>query len=215
MTTFAIIASGVGAQLSVGIILLLGLANVFADALSMGVGEFLSLQAEHQHIFSEKKREEWELLNYPEGERAEMIELYMQQGVSAADARAIIDILFTNQTLLVDVMIREELSLVVPGPGDSPIRESMVITAAFVLMGFSPLIPFAVAVAIDPAQSVTWPLLLATSLTFLLTLLVLGLTKGQAQGQGRFVSSVSILILGVLTSVSAFAVGYFLTLIIF
>ena len=34
----------------------------------MGVGEFLSSKANNEWILSEKKREEWEMENFPEGE---------------------------------------------------------------------------------------------------------------------------------------------------
>ena len=34
----------------------------------MGVGEFLSSKANNEWILSEKKREEWEMDNFPDGE---------------------------------------------------------------------------------------------------------------------------------------------------
>lgn len=39
---------------------------------SMGVGEFLSSKANNEWILSERKREEWEMENYPEGEVQEV-----------------------------------------------------------------------------------------------------------------------------------------------
>lgn len=52
VTTFAIVTSAVGASLSPGIILIVGFANVFADAFSMGASSYLSAKAEesiHEH----------------------------------------------------------------------------------------------------------------------------------------------------------------------
>jgi predicted PilT family ATPase len=51
----------------------LGFSNIFADALSMGVGEYLSSQAHNEYVLAEKRREEWELQNHREGEISEMV----------------------------------------------------------------------------------------------------------------------------------------------
>ena len=39
---------------------------------SMGVGEFLSSKAENEWILNERRREEWEMENYPAGEIREV-----------------------------------------------------------------------------------------------------------------------------------------------
>ncbi len=73
LLSFAIVAGAAGGSLSTETILILGFSNIFADALSMGVGEFLSSNAHNEWVLSERKREQWEMENYPEGEIREMI----------------------------------------------------------------------------------------------------------------------------------------------
>ena len=90
ITTFAIVAGIAGADLEVEVVLVLGFANLIADGLSMGIGDYLSEVSEIEYINSEKKREEWEFENYKEGEIQEMIEIYKEKGVTKADAETIL-----------------------------------------------------------------------------------------------------------------------------
>lgn len=46
----------------------MGLANLIADAISMGLGDALSEKAELDYIHREWKRETWEMDNNPQGE---------------------------------------------------------------------------------------------------------------------------------------------------
>ena len=55
VTTFAVVAGVVGASLSPGIIIILGLANLFADGFSMGASNFLAVRTENDVAKRESK----------------------------------------------------------------------------------------------------------------------------------------------------------------
>ena len=95
ITTFAVVAASKGGSLSANVVLLMGFANLVADGLNMGFGDYLSSKAELDRKDG-KKREKWELENYPEGEKKEMIELYMARGVSEDDATLVIETRWQN-----------------------------------------------------------------------------------------------------------------------
>lgn len=79
----------------------------------MGVGEFLSSKATNEWILSERRREEWEMENYPDGEIQEMIDIYQQKGMSHDDAKLVIETMAKYKDFFVDVMMAEELELMV------------------------------------------------------------------------------------------------------
>jgi len=49
-----------GAEFSAAVVVVLG---IFADGLSMGLGDYMSSQAEVEYTESERKREKWEMDN--------------------------------------------------------------------------------------------------------------------------------------------------------
>jgi VIT1/CCC1 family predicted Fe2+/Mn2+ transporter len=76
VTTFAVVSGVAGAGLGASIILILGLANLLADGLSMAAGAYLSLKSEREYYDREREREAWEVEHYPDGEKAEMLALF-------------------------------------------------------------------------------------------------------------------------------------------
>lgn len=108
LTSFAIVAGAAGGSMPVPVILVLGFSNIFADALAMGVGEFLSSKAENEWILSERRRENWEMENYPEGEIQEMIDIYEQRGMTHEDAKMVIETMAKYKDFFVDVMMVRE-----------------------------------------------------------------------------------------------------------
>jgi hypothetical protein len=97
--------SGVaGADFDPNVAVVLGFANLIGDALSMGVGDYLSERAEIDFAINEKRREEWEVENYIEGEKKEMVELYVGKGMSEDDATTVIDVMAKYPKIFVDTM---------------------------------------------------------------------------------------------------------------
>jgi len=146
LTAFAIVAGAAGGALSPTVVLILGFSNIFADALSMGVGEFLSSKAENEWILSEREREMWEVENYPEGEMQEMIDLYVQRGMAKEDAKLVIETMSKYKDFFVDVMMAEELELHVPDDNhvQESMREGFVMFCSFAIFGSFPLLGYVI-----------------------------------------------------------------------
>lgn len=206
ITTFAIVAGVVGADLEFAAILILGFANLLADGLSMGIGDYLSSKSEREYEQGEREREEWEVEHYPEGEKKEMIEIYEDKGISSEDAQTIVDTLSKYPKAFVDIMMSEELGII--ETDDSPIKNGVATFLSFALFGFVPLITFVVAQLVPYlSANIPFSFLIACILTGL-TLFVLGALKVKVTGKNFFRSGVEILVLGGLAASVAYGIGF-------
>lgn len=79
-----------------------------------GLRDLIRYASEAAHYDRERKREAWELANYREGEEAEMVELYVERGVSRFDASTAITALARHTDFFVDLMMTQELGLATP-----------------------------------------------------------------------------------------------------
>jgi VIT1/CCC1 family predicted Fe2+/Mn2+ transporter len=206
ITTFAVVAGVAGAALSPGIVLIMGFANLIADGISMAIGDFLSSKAENEYNAAERKREEWEVDNYPEGEKKELVELYTGKGMSQADAEKIVNIMAKDRKVWVDVMMVEELGIM--EEEESPVKNAVVTFFSFGIFGFIPLLAYVLArfVAFFAENA----FLVACVLTGL-TLFVLGAQKVRITNKNWFVSGLEMLVIGGVAAAAAYGIGALLS----
>ncbi|KAI2492649.1 VIT family [Fragilaria crotonensis] len=210
LTSFAIVAGAAGGNLSSGVVLILGFSNIFADALSMGVGEFLSSKAENEWILSERRREEWELENYPEGEIREMVDLYMEKGMSRQDAESVITTMAKYKDFFVDIMMTQELQLQVPEDDHvtESFREGVIMFCSFAFFGALPLIGYLVFPSAFPNMSEEELFLAACAVTGIV-LFFLGSVKSTFCASHWFASGMETLLLGGVCATVAYSIGQF------
>jgi VIT1/CCC1 family predicted Fe2+/Mn2+ transporter len=147
VTTFAIVASVVGAGMGTEVVVITGFAKLLGDGLSMGLGDCISEQAEMDHINGERKREMWEFDNYAEGEISEMVEIYQQKGFSREDATKVIKTMAKPEykNFFIDHMMIQELGEKTPGEDEHPVKNGAMCFLSFMFWGTIPLIPYCIA----------------------------------------------------------------------
>jgi VIT1/CCC1 family predicted Fe2+/Mn2+ transporter len=211
ITTFATVTSVAGSGLPHSVILILGLAHLVADGLSMGLGDMLSSQAEADLSRHERKREEWEFDNYPEGEIEEMVELYVQKGISPADARLVVETLAKYRDAFIDIMMVEELNLMPVDEESSALRGGLVTFGAFMLFGMVPLLPYLVNLVPGMHFSAD-AVLLCSCICTVLTLFGLGGFKGSIVGSSIWKSGGSMALNGSMAAACGWFIGFLLGL---
>lgn len=138
-----LLSGAYGGGLSWEVILILGLSNVFADAIAMGAGEYLSSKAHRDYVLTEKRREQWEYKNYKEGEIQEMIVLFNQRGMGLSDSEIVVKKMAEYEDFFIDLMVTEELGLTLPDEDEaSLLKDAFAMFVSFLLFGTFPLVPF-------------------------------------------------------------------------
>lgn len=216
ITTFAVVASIAGARLDTGIVIIMGFASLIADGISMGMGDFLSSRAENDYTNEERKREAWECDNYIEGEKKEMVDLYMNKGMSFEDATIVIETMSKYRDIFVDCMMVEELGLMPVDPDDSPLKNGLVTFTSFLVFGCVPMIAYVGAVAVGQGQTVASfdvTFIVACVMT-LATMFLLGALTARFSSQKWYVAGVWILLNGGAAAIAAYLIGWVLALLV-
>jgi vacuolar iron transporter family protein len=206
ITTFSIVAASAGASLNVQTALLLGVSNLIADGISMGIGDFLSSHAELKFVKSEHKREAWEFENNRQGEVDEMVELYTKQGVSEADARVILEKMAEYPAVFLPHMVQLELGLPPVDEGDNPAKDGFVTFMSFLLFGSVPCI--ALAIMYGAKYTDRGGVFGITCAATVITMFALGATQAKVTRQPLLASALIMTINGSLAAASAYLVGW-------
>ncbi len=141
VTNVSLILGFAGAHPSPSVVRLAGLAGLVAGAFSMGTGEFVSMSAQRELFERELEVERRALRDAPEGETEELVQLYVDKGLSPDFARRFAHEVMSDPALALETHAREEFG-VDPRSLGSPIAATVSSFLAFSLGAFLPLLPW-------------------------------------------------------------------------
>jgi len=108
-TTLATIAIIVGAKLDPNIVVVVGIAHLITDGLSMSIGDILSWTSQYTLFQSECKNQEWEFYNNMEDRVEKLAEIYEGKSLSKQDAKNIAITLAKYPNVFIKVLLQGEL----------------------------------------------------------------------------------------------------------
>lgn len=199
ITTFAVVAGTFGADLPHYVVLILGFANLFADAVSMGAGAFLSLKSELDQYERLKKEELLEITMDPEVEREEIREAYTAKGFTGADLERAVAIVTAEPDRWAEAMMLEEHGLTRTS-SEKPLAHGIITFLGFVVFGIVPLLPYVFGILREQRFPV------AVAGTFV-SLLLLGVTRSYVTRERLIRGALEILAIGTVTATVAYGVG--------
>jgi VIT1/CCC1 family predicted Fe2+/Mn2+ transporter len=169
VSTLAFVAGVVGAITNPSIVLLSGVAELFAGTISMAVGSYQSSKSELEVLEREGQRKKVKKGKTPEEEREELIKFYESEGFKRGEAEAIVDRVVKEKELPLQATTIEQLGLA-PEELGKPVKAGVLCGVSFGLAALVPILPFALPIGI-------WDAMIASVIGTVATLFGVGAMK--------------------------------------
>lgn len=202
VTTFAVVSGAFGAGFSPAVALILGFANLLADAFSMAVSNYEAMKAQIELSDKIRQSEEEHIKRIPEGEREEIRQIFQQKGFEGETLETIVETICQDKDLWIETMLMEEHGIQKSNP--SPIRSALTTFVAFILVGAIPLLPF-----LMPNLEMQSQFIISAGLAGLMFFLI-GMLKSLFLAKPILISGLSTLLTGGTAAGLAFLTGYIL-----
>jgi VIT1/CCC1 family predicted Fe2+/Mn2+ transporter len=197
VTTFAVAAGAVGAEMAGRVVIILGLANLLADGFSMAAGNYSGTKADIDDYRRLRELEEAAITSQPEVERADLARIYRAKGFNGGQVDRIVALLTSRRRVWVDTMIQEEHGLT--PVLRSPLKAALSTFAAFLICGTVPLVPF-----IFQFEAAAVAATVMTALVFF----AIGSIKSRWSLQHWLLSGIETLVIGMIAAGLAFVIGW-------
>ena len=198
VSILALVAGVTGGTFETNIIILAGIAGAIAGAISMAVGNYISVKSEIEFYHSEIEREKREIREKPEEEIAEVREMYRKKGFKGKQLEDIVKHLTANEKRWLDVMMKEELGFH-HEKFETPVKLAILTGVAFIIASIIPIVPYFFLSA-KPA------LVLSLILTGIV-LFAAGAAKTLFTRKSWILSGAEMLIIGMLATAATFTIG--------
>ncbi|XVF85574.1 hypothetical protein PTKIN_Ptkin17bG0128100 [Pterospermum kingtungense] len=193
---FALAAGLSSANVSSSIIVVAGIAEVVAGAISMGLGGYLAAKCEAEVYNSELKQKHRAIMDDPELEAATTAEILSKHGIEPQESEPAVKALRRNPQLWVDFMMKFELGLEKPDPLRGLIS-GLTIATSYTVGGSVPLLPYFLFPVAGEA-------LVASVILTIIALMIFGLAKGYFTGSNPFKSAIQTAFIGAFASAAAY-----------
>lgn len=142
VSNFCLVMGIAGAGVEPRIILLAGLAGLLAGAISMALGEWLSVTNARELARTQIAREREEIEQDPAAEQKELALIFQAKGLDRAQAQSVAANLMRDKEAALNTLAREELGIDPSDPGGNPWSAAGFSFALFAVGALVPVLPF-------------------------------------------------------------------------
>lgn len=142
VSNFSLVMGIAGATSGQETVLLTGLAGLLAGALSMALGEWISVRSSQELFENQMSLEMEELETNPEGEEKELALIYLSKGVHEAQAKQMAKDVIGNKEHAHEILVKEELGINTSDLQGSAMEAAITSFVLFAIGAVIPVIPF-------------------------------------------------------------------------
>ena len=142
ISNFSLVMGVAGATGGQKEVLVTGIAGLLAGALSMAMGEWISVKSSQELAENQMQLEMDELENNPEGEERELALIYMTKGIPEDQARQMAADLMKNKSQAHELLVKEELGINGEELKGSAMEAAVASFVLFAVGAIIPVIPF-------------------------------------------------------------------------
>ncbi len=142
VSNFSLVMGVAGATSGQSEVLLTGIAGLLAGALSMALGEWISVKSSQELTENQMQLEMDELENNPEGEEKELALIYQSKGIPAEQAKEMAKSIMLDKEKAHEILVKEELGINAEDLKGSAMEAAVTSFALFAVGAIIPVIPF-------------------------------------------------------------------------
>jgi len=199
VSTLAFVAGVFGAITDPYIILLSGIAELFAGTISMAAGAYQSSKSELEVLERESQRKKIKKGKNPEEEREELTKFYQAEGFKKGEAEAIVARIAEEKELPAQTETLEELGLA-PEELGNPVKAGVLCGVSFGLAALVPILPFVFPIG-------CWESLIASTVATVATLFGVGAMKTIFSRKSWVRSGLEMMIIGASAAAITYMIG--------
>lgn len=192
----SVIVGVAGATSEARAILTAGVAALVAGALSMAVGEYVSVSSQRDSERALLAKEKFELENMPEQELEELTQIYQNKGMSRATAELVASELTANDAFAAHVDAELNID---PTNLTNPTHAAFASGVSFILGAIIPVL----AILIAPTKYKV----IATFISVLIALIITGTLSAYIGGANKWVATLRVVLGGILAMIITFGIG--------
>ncbi|KAL9245320.1 hypothetical protein vseg_018984 [Gypsophila vaccaria] len=206
VTCFSLISSiSSGGRMSSVDVLVLGFANLVADGISMGFGDYVSSSTENKRVALEKDVTEWEVDNNGVSEMRNLVKRYRSLGMDPHDASMVVNIFSKYKNIMVEEEMMGQKGMVPASQDDKPWKSGLVTFTSFLLFGSAPLLSFIILIPFTDNDNIKF---IGACILSALALALLGLAKAKISGESYGMSALVTFFNGAIAAATAYAISW-------